>query len=106
MRPRGVDPCEARVLPGRSGGRNAGAEAPALEEDPLAGLEEDAGVDDRSRDFGVAAHDITSVRLAVTPQAHAYWIGGQQGTNDQRSYWLDGENAALRWKHPHSPLTA
>ncbi|MEW1671976.1 ATP-grasp peptide maturase system methyltransferase [Streptomyces noursei] len=48
--------------------------------------------------------DITSVRLAVTPDAHAYWIGGQQITNDQRSYWLGGENAALRWKHSHSPL--
>ncbi len=51
--------------------------------------------------------DITSVRLAVTPEAHAYWIGGQQITNERRSYWLGGENAALRWKHAHPPpLTA
>ncbi|MFE6691016.1 ATP-grasp peptide maturase system methyltransferase [Streptomyces sp. NPDC057743] len=50
--------------------------------------------------------DITSVRLAITPKTHAYWIGGQQITNDNRSYWLGGANAVLRWKHPHSPLTA
>lgn len=34
--------------------------------------------------------DITSVRMAVTPQAHVYWIGDQP---------------ALRWKHPHPPLS-
>lgn len=48
--------------------------------------------------------DITAVRLAITPETHAYWIGGQQITNDQRSYWLGGGNAALRWRHPHPPV--
>ncbi|MGP3978529.1 ATP-grasp peptide maturase system methyltransferase [Streptomyces sp. 8N114] len=50
--------------------------------------------------------DITSVRMAVTRDAHAYWIGGKQITNDQRSYWLGGKESALRWKHSHPPLTA
>ncbi|GAU67332.1 putative methyltransferase [Streptomyces sp. NBRC 110611] len=50
--------------------------------------------------------DITSVRMAITPEAHAYWIGGQQITNDQRSYWLGAKEPALRWKHRHPPLTA
>jgi methyltransferase of ATP-grasp peptide maturase system len=34
--------------------------------------------------------DITSVSLEVTPKAHAYWIG---------------DRPALRWNHPHSPLS-
>ncbi|MGV9317992.1 hypothetical protein [Streptomyces sp. NPDC003660] len=33
--------------------------------------------------------DITSVRMEVTPQAHAYWIG---------------DRPVLRWKHAHPPL--
>lgn len=45
--------------------------------------------------------DISTVRLEVTPEAHAYWIGGQRITTDARSYWI-GEKPALRWKHRHS----
>lgn len=49
--------------------------------------------------------DMTSVRLAVTPDAHCYWIGGRQIGDGRRSYWLGGKEAALRWRHPHPPLT-
>ncbi|WP_338146273.1 ATP-grasp peptide maturase system methyltransferase [Streptomyces boncukensis] len=35
--------------------------------------------------------DITAVRLTVTPEAHVYWIA---------------EHPALRWQHPHPPLSA
>lgn len=35
--------------------------------------------------------DITSVRMEVTPEAHAYWIG---------------DKPALRWKHSHPPLSS
>ncbi|GAA3292759.1 ATP-grasp peptide maturase system methyltransferase [Streptomyces cinereospinus] len=48
--------------------------------------------------------DITTVRMEVTPKAHAYWIGGQQITTDARSYWI-GERGGLRWTHPHPPLS-
>jgi methyltransferase of ATP-grasp peptide maturase system len=48
--------------------------------------------------------DISTVRLEVSPEAHAYWIGGQQITTDARSYWI-GEKPALRWKHQHQPLS-
>ncbi|MGW2469497.1 ATP-grasp peptide maturase system methyltransferase [Streptomyces bauhiniae] len=34
--------------------------------------------------------DITSVRMEITPQAHAYWID---------------DHPALRWRHPHPPLS-
>jgi methyltransferase of ATP-grasp peptide maturase system len=53
---------------------------------------------------GAGEPDITSVRMEVTPEAHAYWIGGQQITTDARSYWI-GDQPALRWKHPHPPLS-
>lgn len=48
--------------------------------------------------------DISTVRLEVSPEAHAYWIGGQRITTDARSYWI-GEKPALRWKHQHQPLS-
>ncbi|TQE35955.1 methyltransferase [Streptomyces ipomoeae] len=49
--------------------------------------------------------DITSVRMEVTPKAHAYWIGGQRITTEARSYWI-GDHPALRWNHAHPPLSA
>ncbi|WP_326699075.1 ATP-grasp peptide maturase system methyltransferase [Streptomyces sp. NBC_01754] len=48
--------------------------------------------------------DISAVRLKVSPEAHAYWIGGQQITTDDRSCWI-GEKPSLRWKHQHQPLS-
>ncbi|MGW0705695.1 ATP-grasp peptide maturase system methyltransferase [Streptomyces sp. NPDC002643] len=49
--------------------------------------------------------DITSVRIEVTPKAHAYWIGGQRISTTARSYWI-GDRPALRWSHAHPPLSA
>ena len=54
---------------------------------------------------GVGAPDITSVRVAVTPEAHAFWIGGQRIATQKRSYWL-ADRPALRWKHPVASLAA
>ncbi|WP_016908388.1 ATP-grasp peptide maturase system methyltransferase [Streptomyces xiaopingdaonensis] len=50
--------------------------------------------------------DITAVRVAVTRNAHTYWIDGKQISNDRRSKWLGGKEPTLHWEHSHPPLTA
>ncbi|SEB93647.1 protein-L-isoaspartate(D-aspartate) O-methyltransferase [Streptomyces sp. 2224.1] len=47
--------------------------------------------------------DISAVRLEVSAEAHAYWIGGQQITTEARSYWI-GDKPGLCWRHQHQPL--
>ncbi len=42
--------------------------------------------------------DISTVRLKVTPKAHAYWIGGQKITTPSGHRWI-GDKHALRWEH-------
>ena len=51
----------------------------------------------------VGAPGISAVRLEVRPDAHAYWIGGQQITTEARSYWI-GDKPGLSWRHKHQPL--
>ncbi|MFI0220172.1 ATP-grasp peptide maturase system methyltransferase [Streptomyces lydicus] len=48
--------------------------------------------------------DITTVRMAVTPETHAYWIGDQQLASPDRSYSID-EKPELRWLHRYPPLS-
>ncbi|RLU99270.1 methyltransferase [Streptomyces griseocarneus] len=48
--------------------------------------------------------DITAVRMQVTREGHAYWIGGRQITTPTRSRWI-GDEPALRWRHRHQPLS-
>ncbi len=48
--------------------------------------------------------DITSVRMQVTREANAYWIGGQEITTATRSHWIE-HRPALRWRHRHQPLS-
>ncbi|GAA0345437.1 methyltransferase domain-containing protein [Streptomyces blastmyceticus] len=48
--------------------------------------------------------DITSVRMQVTREANAYWIGGQKITTATRSHGIE-HRPALRWRHRHQPLS-